>query len=320
MVARAVHEASPRRAKPFVGVNCGAMPENLLEDELFGHVKGAFTGADRDRDGLFVQADGGTLLFDEVAEMSPGMQAKLLRVLEESVVRPVGSVRERKVNVRVVAATNASLEAEVNRGAFRQDLYFRICQLTVALPALRERLSDLPWLVQQILAELGRPDLRVDGATLSVLQARSWPGNVRELRNFLAVGVAAGATEGVLSLDDAFRSAQRAQLRPQVPLESVIRTMRWPEAKKELKRRYWTPLWSECRGNVTQIAKRSGMQRKAVLGRRWADDPRFGKAHERALQCRSQRTFPDKGRMPSAARAEPVSSRIAAPTAACQQP
>lgn len=255
VVARAVHAASVRRGKPFVGVNCAAMPENLLEDELFGHVKGACTGADRDREGLLVQADGGTLLFDEVAEMSPAMQAKLLRVLELGLVRPVGRC--------VLAATHASLEAEVNRGAFREDLFWRICQVTVPLPPLRDRLLDLRFLVPEILADLGHPEMQVDDAVLRVLQARSWPGNIRELRNFLEVSLV-GARQGIRSLEEAFRLVPQIQRCPQGPLESVMPTMRWLDFKREVKRRYYTALYGACRGNVNQMAQRAGMQRKAV--------------------------------------------------------
>ena len=264
VVARAVHEASKRRGKPFVGVNCGAVTEGLLEDQLFGHVRGAFTGADRDRPGLFVEADGGTLFFDELGEMSPAMQAKLLRVLERGEVRPVGASKERRVDVRVLAATNVSLAAALNRGAFREDLFFRMAQVTVELPPLRDRIEDLPLLVRELLTELHRPDVTVDETALRLLQARSWPGNVRELRALLARAVV-GANEGVLSLDDAFRAAPSVQPpRPQAPLESVMASMTWTSAKEELRRRYFTWLYGACRGNVTQIARRAGIERPAA--------------------------------------------------------
>lgn len=260
VVARAVHAASRRRHKPFVTINCGAVPENLIEDQLFGHVKGAFTGAAASHDGLFVQADGGTLFFDEVAEMSAPMQAKLLRVLEFGLVRPLGSTQERRVDVRVLSATNASLEAEVNRGRFREDLLFRLCQVRVQLPPLRERPEDLPLLVQQILVDLGHPEMGVEDKHLRALQARSWRGNVRELRNVLAVWASAGAPG---SMEEAFQSGPQMQ-RPQGAHESVVPTRTWADEKAYQKGRYFMALWGSCRGNITQIAKVAGVQRKVA--------------------------------------------------------
>jgi transcriptional regulator with PAS, ATPase and Fis domain len=184
-VAQAIHEASPRRDKPFVAVNCAAVADTLLEAELFGHVRGAFTGADRARDGLFVEADGGTLLFDEVGEMSSAMQAKLLRVLENQEVRPVGTGRCRKVNVRALFATHVDLRHAVNRGRFREDLYFRMAQVTVEIPPLRKRMGDLPALIEDILDQLERRGVKVDESGMSSLLTHSWPGNVRELRTVI---------------------------------------------------------------------------------------------------------------------------------------
>jgi transcriptional regulator with PAS, ATPase and Fis domain len=184
-VAQAIHDASPRRDKPFVAINCAADADTLLEAELFGHVRGAFTGADRARDGLFVEADGGTLLFDEVGEMSSAMQAKLLRVLENQEVRPVGTGRSRKVNVRTLFATHVDLRHAVNRGSFREDLYFRMAQVTVEIPPLRKRMGDLPVLIEDILEQLGRPDMKVDEQGMSALVGHSWSGNIRQLRTVL---------------------------------------------------------------------------------------------------------------------------------------
>ncbi len=260
VVARAIHEASARRDRPFLAVNCAAMTDALLEDELFGHVKGAFTGADRDRNGLFVEAHSGTLFFDEVAEMSAAMQVKLLRALEQGEVRPVGSERARRVNVRTLFATHADLEEAVNRGSFREDLYFRVAQMSVQVPPLRRRLEDVPWLVRQILDDLGHPSTVMDEAALPMLMARTWPGNVRELRSLIEVALV-GSEGGVLSLGNALRAVRR---RPLASLESVIETLPYSEAKAEFKRRYYTALYGACRGNVTQIAKRARMQRKSV--------------------------------------------------------
>jgi transcriptional regulator with GAF, ATPase, and Fis domain len=189
VVARALHNAGPRSKKPFTGINCGAIPEHLLESELFGHVRGAFTGADRDRKGLFREATEGTILLDEIGEMPQKMQAGLLRVLQEKVVRPVGSAREEAVDTRVIAATHRDLSAMVEDGAFREDLYYRLHVIEVRVPPLRERLEDIPILIDHFLgifaARYSRDRRSVSRAALKRLMAFSWPGNVRQLENVL---------------------------------------------------------------------------------------------------------------------------------------
>jgi Nif-specific regulatory protein len=190
LVARAIHQHGRRRRRPFLGENCAAIPEALLESELFGHVRGAFTGADRDRPGLFEQAGGGTLFLDEVGDMPASMQARLLRVLEEGKVRRVGSERTTDVDVRVVAATHRDLGREIESGRFRQDLLYRLQVLTVEIPPLRARTGDVPVLAAHFLvriaAERGRRDpWVVDEEAMALLERHSWPGNVRELQNTL---------------------------------------------------------------------------------------------------------------------------------------
>ncbi len=187
LCARALHYNSLRRDRPFVTENCGAIPDELLESELFGHKRGAFTGAVEDRVGLLERADGGTIFLDEIGEISPAFQVKLLRVLQEGEIRPLGSNRRRRVNVRVIAATNRDLREEVRAGRFRQDLYYRLATFVIHMPALRDRREDIPLLARHLLDEamtqLGK---RVDGFTeeaLACLQAYHWPGNVRELQN-----------------------------------------------------------------------------------------------------------------------------------------
>jgi two-component system response regulator AtoC len=186
VIARAIHRASPRAARAFVGINCAAIPENLLESELFGHVRGAFTGATGDKVGLFEQADGGTLLLDEIGELPLGLQAKLLRVLQESEIRRVGDQRTRKVDVRVLAATARDLTAEVKGGRFREDVFYRLNVVSIELPPLRERHEDIAPLARYFAARLGqrlgRP-LALGTDALSWLEGRPWPGNVRELEN-----------------------------------------------------------------------------------------------------------------------------------------
>jgi two-component system response regulator HydG len=187
LLARTLHDRSPRRRARFVALNCAALPDPLLESELLGHVRGAFTGADRERRGLFEEADGGTLFLDEVAETSPAFQAKLLRVLQERSVRPVGGNRERSVDVRVVAATHRDLAREVAAGRFREDLYYRLAVLCLRIPPLRERIEDLRPLAEHFLALHGglesKPACRLLPETLALLEAHAWPGNVRELEN-----------------------------------------------------------------------------------------------------------------------------------------
>ena len=181
LVAQALHDASPRADRPLVTINCAALPENLLESELFGHEKGSFTGAVATKQGLFEAADGGTLFIDEIGEMPPSLQAKLLRILENGVLRRVGSVQERKVDVRLLAATNRNLEEEIKAGRFREDLYYRINVMSLELPPLRERLGDIRLLVDHFLGD----QWNIDNEALHCVKKYAWPGNVRQLINVL---------------------------------------------------------------------------------------------------------------------------------------
>jgi two-component system, NtrC family, response regulator PilR len=189
LVARALHTEGSRAGHPFVAINCGAIPDELMESELFGHVKGSFTGAVSDKRGLFQQADGGTLLLDEIGELSLGLQVKLLRALQERRVKAVGATDEREVDVRVIAATNRELEEEVSRGAFRGDLYYRLNVIELRVPALRERREDIPLLVDHFVRRYaGEQQKRIAGLTpaaLKALQDYDYPGNVRELENLI---------------------------------------------------------------------------------------------------------------------------------------
>ena len=187
LAARALHYNSLRWEQPFVVENCGALPDELLESELFGYKKGAFTGAIEDRTGLFERANGGTVFLDEVGEISPAFQVKLLRVLQEGEIRPLGSGRTRRVDVRVIAATNRDLEAEVAAGRFREDLYYRLAAVTIRMPPLRERVCDIPVLAEALLAQavanLGKSVSGFTAEAIACMQQYDWPGNVRELQN-----------------------------------------------------------------------------------------------------------------------------------------
>jgi two-component system, NtrC family, response regulator len=194
LVARAIHYNSERAERPFVAVNCGALAESLLESELFGHVKGAFTGATANRDGFFRKADRGTLFLDELSEVSPGLQVKLLRAVQEREVLPVGGRDPVKFDVRLIAATNKNLEEEVQKGTFREDLFYRINVITIPLPSLRQRQEDIPLLVNHFLVKhaqrLGKPSVKIARETMHVLVNYAWPGNVRELENVIERTVA----------------------------------------------------------------------------------------------------------------------------------
>ena len=194
VVARAIHKASPRAARSFVSINCGAMPENLLESELFGHERGAFTGAVKEKKGLFSEAEGGTIFLDEIAETSLTMQVKLLRALQERVVRRVGGNAEEAIDVRIICATNKELARRVSEGSFREDLFYRINVIPVTIPPLRERRDDIPYLVKHFLRKLAQeqavPEKKISTEAMRLLEAYGWPGNVRELENLIERTVA----------------------------------------------------------------------------------------------------------------------------------
>jgi transcriptional regulator with PAS, ATPase and Fis domain len=188
--AHLIHELSLRADKPFVVFDCGAVPANLVESELFGHERGAFTGAHAEHPGAFERANGGTLFLDEIGELPLELQPRLLRALDNQSLRRVGGTSDRQVDVRIIAATNRDLAAQVATKQFRQDLYFRLAAAIVHLPPLRERLDDLPLLVPRLIRDLGRGDMLIPEATLAALRAHTWPGNVRELKNVLACALA----------------------------------------------------------------------------------------------------------------------------------
>ena len=232
LVARALHFNGPRKDKVFVSENCAALPESLLESELFGHVKGAFTGAERDRAGLFEQAHEGTLFLDEVGDMSPAMQARLLRVLQEGELRRVGGDHPIKVDVRVITATNKDLQAEIAAGRFREDLYYRLAVVPVQLPPLRERIGDVPFLaghlMEQIAAARGRPAPRIEAEILDAMERYPWPGNVRQLENVLRrvslLGGDATITREVIESDSGLALMFLGKQAEMGPLLSMVKT------------------------------------------------------------------------------------------------
>jgi len=230
LVGRAIHQKSRRRDRVFCAVNSAAFPETLLESELFGHRRGAFTGASAHKKGLFEAADQGTVFLDEVAEMPLSMQAKLLRFLQTGEIRPVGSEQTRQVDVRLVTATNKELEAEVAAGRFREDLYYRLAVIPIHIAPLRERREDIPLLAEHFLgrfaARAGKPIAGIDAAALELLCAYAWPGNVRELENCIERGVALCSSACILAQDlpQRVRSAEERSAPGEIPsLESVER-------------------------------------------------------------------------------------------------
>jgi transcriptional regulator with GAF, ATPase, and Fis domain len=261
LVARALHDHGPRRDGAFVAINCSAVPEQLLESELFGHVRGAFTGAERDRRGLFEVADGGTLFLDEIADTSPAMQAKLLRVLQDGMIRRVGDTKTRKVDVRVVAASQRSLAELAAAGRFREDLRFRLEVITIPVPPLREREGDIPLLVERLLAHLcpGRTPPRLTRAALRALANHRWPGNVRELENALARGVAMGGD--IIDVGDLPEAVASADARPEPAKPSVGEDLRLRPALQATEQAYIAAAMQRAKGNQTVAARLLGLSR-----------------------------------------------------------
>jgi len=259
LVARALHANSPRSAMPFVEVNCAAIPEELIESEMFGHRKGSFTGASEDKVGKFQKADGGTLFLDEVGDMSLKTQSKVLRVLEEQRVEPLGSNRQVNVDVRVIAATNKKLEDEIGRNAFREDLFYRLNVIPFYVPPLRERTEDLPVLAAHFLNEFceayGKKAKDFTGPAMEVLLAYPWPGNVRELRNLverLVIMCPSPKIEPHHLPPELFRGASKS---PQKPYESL------QEARSAYERDFVLRKLEENRWNMTKAAAALGLER-----------------------------------------------------------
>ena len=264
-VARGLHQASPRAGRPFVAVNCAALPENLVESELFGHAEGAFTGAERARAGLFRAADGGTLFLDEVGELTLPAQARMLRAIEERRIRPVGQEQEIPVDVRLVAATNVDLRAAVEEKRFREDLYYRLRVVTMVVPPLAERGEDVLLLAAEFLdaiQERTGTSLSWDGRFEAALLRWSWPGNVRELRNALE-GAAALAPDGVL-LPEHLPAELRAGDAPSLSEEG--RALALPPLA-EVERRHVLKVLRATEGNRSKAARILGIDRKTLLAR-----------------------------------------------------
>lgn len=274
LFANAIHKASPRRNKPFVAINCSAIPEALLESELFGHRKGSFTGAIKDHQGLFLAATGGTLFLDEIGDMPLALQAKLLRVLQENTVRPVGSTEDILVNVRVISATHKNLEKSMEKGEFREDLYYRLNVVSIDIPPLHERREDIPLLVQYFIKSIneksGKKITAFSPEALELLVAAPWPGNVRQLLNVVEQ-VAALSTTPVV----AATLVRKALKNPSPDI------LTYSEAKLRFERDYLCHLLQITSGKVSQaakLAKRNRTEFYRLLNRHNIDPNLFKKA------------------------------------------
>ena len=295
LVARAIHDKSPRKVRPFVAVNCSSIPDTLIESELFGHVRGAFTSAMSARAGLFEAADKGTLFLDEVGDLSLAAQVKLLRALQEGEIKRVGSNDTKVVDVRVLAATNVDLKRKIESGAFREDLYYRLNVIAIDLPALRDRRDDVPLLAQHFLRKFtqraGKNIARISIEAIEALTAYEWPGNIRQLENAMERAVVLANSDEITKaeLPDAVTGGLRAPARlvtvNTVTLESALDSLvqgladlPYPEAKRRIvrdfDRAYGAALLSRAQGNVSEAARKAGLDRsnfRRVLRRHGED-------------------------------------------------
>lgn len=280
VVARALHYLSKRAAFPFVAVNCGCFPPALLEDELFGHERGAFTDAHVRRQGLIAQAEKGTLFLDEVDSLSPGAQAAFLRVLQDKRYRPVGSSVEQQADIRILAATNARLDQLVRSSAFRTDLYYRFSVFTLSLPPLRERQADILPLAEYFLRKHGsaeRVALRLGNSALEALMSHDWPGNVRELENALIRGIHYSRGDQIAVGDLGLESASGTEATAREPNSFKAAKQ---DVVENFERRYLSRLMAEHNGNVSQAARAAGKERRDLgkLLKKYQLDPKlFGR-------------------------------------------
>ena len=256
LVAHGIHQTSPRAGKPFVAINCGSIPESLIESELFGYCRGAFTGADTDKQGLFQQADGGTLFLDEIGELPPDMQVRLLRVLQEQQIRRLGASGAIRIDVRIIAATARDLEEEVRRGRFREDLFFRLNVIRLHIPPLRERLEDIPLLCEHFIREksarLGIDVKGISPGALTVLMRRQWRGNVRELENMIERAVILAEKKIIMpeNLGDEFRGHPEERR-----LDDFLGTLSIRKGKRILEKRFISRALEATGGNKSRAAE-----------------------------------------------------------------
>lgn len=314
LVAEAIHQHSKRHDKLFVALNCAAVPESLLEAEIFGHEKGAFTGAVARRQGVFERANGGTLFLDEIGDMSLSMQAKLLRVLQSGTFERIGGHETLSVDVRVIAATNKNLNLAVMEKTFREDLYHRIAVLPVRVPALRQRLSDIPELVASFIARSSRPGLTLDPKAIEALQSHSWPGNVRQLINVVDRLVALVSADNVfavdvkcaLALDDADPPSESLYISRDVVSRPTLLALA-PEAAPEVAASVVVGS-----GSTTPLEKTANQKRSETMKKWWADHPehRGSRAPVTAIQAMALTPAPYSPRVGDTVRLGELTAKV----------
>ena len=268
LVSKAVHWNSHRKDKPFIIQNCAAIPRELLESELFGHVRGAFTGANRDKPGLFEEANGGSFFLDEIGDLDGLLQAKLLRVVEDGIVRRIGDNKERKVNVRLICATSQDLEQKIIEGTFRKDLYYRLNVIAIKLPSLRERIDDLPLLIRYFLSKQEKETgIRIRGFSrdaMAALETYSWPGNVRELENVIEQALVFAEDQQIVTLDQ-LPVTFRQDTGPNLPMPDADLPL--PQALEQIERNLIYRALEQTNGNKSLTAKLLGINRTYLYSR-----------------------------------------------------
>ncbi len=280
LAARAIHALSARAKGPFVAVNCPTVPESILESELFGYKKGAFTHAAQNKTGLFQEANGGSIFLDEIGDISPAIQTKLLRVLQEKEIKPLGDTKSIRVDVRIIASTNQDLAAKIESGEFREDVFYRLNVLPVEMPPLRERTEDIPLIANHLVvkhcARMNKPVKQISAALMDLLQDIEWVGNIRELENAIVRGILFSKADEILPADV---QLPNSQTRTCFELETDLTATTYKEAKErvlsDFSRQYIGSLLAACRGNVTRASEKSGMKRQALqqIMRRYRINP-----------------------------------------------
>ncbi|MCK5050855.1 MAG: sigma-54-dependent Fis family transcriptional regulator [Candidatus Cloacimonetes bacterium] len=265
LIADLIYRNSSRNKRKFVAINCGSLPESLLESTLFGHKKGSFTSAIKDKIGYFQEADGGTLFLDEITETTPAFQVKLLRVLEKGIIRQVGGENDITVDVRIIAATNKSLSVEVENGNFRDDLFYRLNVINLHIPPLRERVEDIKLLVSKFISEFSnkykKQELKISNAALSILLNQQWKGNIRELKNTIEHSVALASYDTIIPEDLPDHIYNKESKKPDSSTSHFL-GLPYPEAKSGFEKAYIENLMNQCKGDVTKVSKISGIKRQ----------------------------------------------------------
>jgi len=268
LTARAIHALSPRRRGPFVAVNCPTVPENILESELFGYRKGAFTHATENRIGLFQEAQAGSIFLDEIGDISPTIQTKLLRVLQEKEIKPLGDTHSITVDVRIIASTNQNLEAKIKKGEFREDFFYRLNVLPIRLPSLREHREDIPLIANHLLekqcAVMGRPLTRISAELMQVFMKLDWGGNVRELENLIMRGISFSSGSQIQPQDVGIDLTASPRRLPAVDFGALSYKDAKQHSLQQFNAQFIGRLLTECKGNVSQAARRCGLERQAL--------------------------------------------------------